>query len=241
MPENPDPSNVPLPLDTGTSFYNLYMGFQANCNTEYIPNLCAMYPEISTLLDEAPRRPKLKAVSSDVYKGLKERILTLDFLLSAETGLDTDQRTELVKSTLEKGYRQSSQAQNGPWFVKVSMKAVSFLFGSSESPRTTVEVPKDVTNIDDATFMAQIPVIADRSPALVHALANVTDLAQKHFRDNIKRESKDFARKICNIQRNACREQITQKVRINESNKLEALHASILHTLRSSLGEASAK
>ena len=184
----------------------------------------------------------------DRFKLLKERILTLDFLLCQDISLNGEQRADLVESILKLGYKQSSQNQGSGWFVKTvsaPLKAVNFLFGTSDSPSTpglrNIEIPKDVTVVEDTTFLSELPIIADRSSLLVDAISQCHTIAKDHFRDTIKRMAKDLTQKITKIQRSACKDQIDYKARIDEKNRLDELHHDLLERLRLSAEKYSSR
>ncbi|EJF62764.1 hypothetical protein DICSQDRAFT_57253 [Dichomitus squalens LYAD-421 SS1] len=234
---SPSIINVPLPLDNGMDAFLLTHLCVAEPYLEDIRGLRTVYEGVGRLIDEVLAIQKLNGVTTDRYKTIKERILVLDYLLTADTGMSEKERADLVVSTLRDGYPKPWQSRAG-W----SRKVVGFMFGGTDSstPRT-IDVPEDVLDVDDQAFFSRLPSIVDRSPLLAEPAASATELAAQHFSTTIKKEAQDLSRRIRTIQRDTCKAQITRQSQIDEENQLEALRVDILATLRSSPESVHAK
>ncbi|KAM5540363.1 hypothetical protein V8D89_005821 [Ganoderma adspersum] len=196
--------------------------YPAKPRPDHLHSLCDLFEGVARLIHEAPKIYKLNVVTPDRYKTLKERILTLDYLLSAETGLTEQDRRELVTTTLRDGYDKPPKSGTR-WLINASKKVVAFAIGADSSTSRAVDVPEQIVDVDDHDFLSRIPDIPG---------TEVAELARKHFSNNIKREAQDLSRKIRKIQRDTCREQITRESQINEKDRLEDLRVGMLSVLR---------
>ncbi|KAI1789535.1 hypothetical protein LXA43DRAFT_892776, partial [Ganoderma leucocontextum] len=221
--------DVPLPPDDGKKPKFAVDINKTKPRSDHLRDLCNMFEGVARLIHETPKISKLNAVTADKYKTLKERILILDYLLSVDTDLSDQQRRELVTTTLRDGHDKSSQSG-----IRWLKRAVVFVVGTESSTSPAIDLPEKIFDIDDHDFLSRLSDIVDRSPVLVEPATEVVEHALRHFSANIKREAQELFRKIQNIQRDTCKEQIIRECQIDETDRLEGLRVEILSVLRSS-------
>ena len=192
------------------------------------------------MIHETSKLHKLNVVTAVRYKTLKERVLTLDYLLSIDIGLTNQERSDFVTMTLRDGYDKPSQSPVR-WLSNASKRAVSFVVGTDSSTSRAIEVPERIINVDDCDFLSRLPGIVHRSPLLAEPATEVAEHARKYFLSTIKKEAQDLSKKIRKIQRDACKDHIARENQIDEQRQLEDLRAGILSVLRSSLESDAAR
>lgn len=202
-----------------------------------------MYPQILTLVKEAGDAPRLKSVNVHKFKTLKERILALDYLLTANAYMSEEQRAEFVSDVLTNGIQKESSSHGGSWVVKAAKTILGSLVGGGDTHPATpiVDLPRSVLEIDDRIFIARLSAIADRSPLLAGPATQAVEYAQAHFEDAIEKETKQLLPKIQNVQRKDCKEQITRKVDAEKKEREEQLRAQVLTALGSTFLSTSAR